>query len=97
MTINLLSELNDNLIYFLISWINYFTCIAGGRDDAKLSIPATVILRNMFSPAEIMVIHSDCFGMRFNRTSSVALVPLISFSGRCFSMCGSKSQDSTLV
>ncbi|OWM86165.1 hypothetical protein CDL15_Pgr010989 [Punica granatum] len=25
----------------------------GGRDDAKLSIPATVILRNMFFPAEI--------------------------------------------
>ncbi|KAK4785184.1 hypothetical protein SAY86_001873 [Trapa natans] len=26
----------------------------GGRDDAKLSIPATIILRNMFSPEEIM-------------------------------------------
>ncbi|KAG5549494.1 hypothetical protein RHGRI_014731 [Rhododendron griersonianum] len=25
----------------------------GGRDDAKLSIPATVVLRNMFSPAEM--------------------------------------------
>ncbi|XP_058215543.1 splicing factor U2AF-associated protein 2 isoform X1 [Rhododendron vialii] len=25
----------------------------GGRDDAKVSIPATVVLRNMFSPAEM--------------------------------------------
>lgn len=30
--------------------------VAGGRDDAKLSIPATVILRYMFMPAEMRVI-----------------------------------------
>jgi len=28
---------------------------SGGRDDAKVSIPATVILRYMFAPAEMRV------------------------------------------
>nr|GMC76961.1 splicing factor U2AF-associated protein 2 [Ipomoea batatas] len=27
--------------------------LSGGRDDAKVSIPATVLLRNMFTPAEL--------------------------------------------
>lgn len=35
----------------------------GGRDDAKLTIPATVILRFMFTPAEmrVSVEHSVLF------------------------------------
>ena len=27
----------------------------GGRDDAKIAIPGTVVLRHMFSPAEMRV------------------------------------------
>lgn len=35
----------------------HFLCFLGigGRDDAKVSIPATVVLRYMFSPAEMRV------------------------------------------
>lgn len=32
-----------------------FSLYAGGRDDAKLLIPATVLLRYMFTTAEMMV------------------------------------------
>lgn len=32
-----------------------FSPYAGGRDDAKLLIPATVLLRYMFTTAEMMV------------------------------------------
>lgn len=97
MTINLLMEINEYLIYYLDSWIHYFMCIAGGRDDAKLSIPATVILRNMFSPAEMVVIYNDHLVQEFTGLWSVALVPPISFISKCFSIWCSDSQGSIFI
>ncbi|AQK70294.1 RNA binding (RRM/RBD/RNP motifs) family protein [Zea mays] len=41
----------------------------GGHDDKKLMIPATVILRHMFTPAELRVAH-----MRFMLHSSFIIV-----------------------
>ena len=35
--------------------LNHHLYDTGGRDDAKLSIPATVVLRYMFMPAEMRV------------------------------------------
>lgn len=42
-------QFTNDLIFFL------FLTALGGRDDAKVSIPATVVLRYMFTPAELRV------------------------------------------
>lgn len=44
-------------IILLILQLPSFLMILGGHDDAKLSIPATVVLRYMFAPAEMRVIY----------------------------------------
>jgi len=36
-----------------------FMLYPGGHDDAKVSIPTTIILRHMFTPAELRVIISN--------------------------------------
>lgn len=46
----------------------------GGRDDAKISIPTTVVLRYMFTPAEMRVDVSAFFSCsRYNYHTSTLL------------------------
>ncbi|RWW16831.1 hypothetical protein GW17_00019266 [Ensete ventricosum] len=42
---------------------NFLLCFICGHDDAKVKIPATVVLRNMFTPAELRVCESHPQGV----------------------------------
>lgn len=51
------------LYTLMITWI--FLCGgSAGRDDAKVLIPATVVLRYMFTPAEMRVSFEPSIGCR---------------------------------
>jgi hypothetical protein len=43
----------DKTFNYLFSWT--FFLLLGGHDDKKVMIPTQVILRNMFTPAELRV------------------------------------------
>ena len=64
----------DNNMIFLL-------CGTAGRDDAKVSIPATVILRYMFTPAEMRVSFEPPMVCR-------TLLPVIIVMGTCYNICG---------
>lgn len=54
----------------------------GGRDDSKLLIPATVVLRYMFSPAEMRVMFSNNLGMFFFSVFKHVTIILLNYGRR---------------
>ena len=72
-----ISKFNSFSLCIIVSnpEISFFSNGIGGHDDAKLLIPATVVLRYMFAPAEMRVI----FLSRRERQSEVPCGFLIFF------------------
>ncbi|KAG2402167.1 uncharacterized protein HKW66_Vig0233630 [Vigna angularis] len=71
-----LKRVEEKMLGWVDSWLG---TELGGRDDAKVSIPATVILRFMFSPAEMRVVPLS-FAYFLLQVSILLLVDMVIYA-----------------